>query len=256
MSWGHSLVEPASEGTAEREQRSYSIEGLSAREGLVLKSMIRLLSHRTECVWTYRADSSELKVVSNQPGVASAAASWAQQVLTLGAIDLKQPAYLRLPLHANELEAELNRLARLIKPANISLAAATGKAPDLMAPTATELHTQAMRLLRWPPATLLSKPGHIRMATLMLGSHMTVLTLQRHSGARLEDCASFFADLNKAGLLEPSAKLAAFTAPTAALLAQPHDSRQQPKIVQPGLLARIRLRLAGVQKSGLPFSTR
>ena len=255
MSWAHSLVEPASEGAAEREQRSYSIEGLSAREGLVLKSMIRLLSHRTECVWTYRADSSELKVVSNQPGVASAAASWAQQVLTLGAIDLKQSAYLRLPLHANELEAELNRMARLIKPATISLAAATGEAPDLLAPTA-ELHTQVMRLLRWPPATLLSKPGHIRMATLMLGSHMTVLTLQRHSGARLEDCVSFFADLNKAGLLESSAKLAASTAPSAALLAQPRDSKPQPKIVQPGLLARIRLRLAGVQKSGLPFSTK
>lgn len=244
---------PNSQTTAHpKSERSYSIEGLSEREGLVLKSMMRLLSHRTECVWVYRQESSELKVVSDQVGAAHAAMPWAQQVLTLGVIDSKRVAYLRLPLHANELEAELNRLGRLIVPNNNHIAVLSTAPGRVAARLIEELgclperkpETEAMRLLRWPPASLLATPDRVRMATLLISSRLSLYALQQRSGASFDACALFFEDLKKANLLTIPAQV---TEPLARAAQPVAPGASDP----PGLFARIRSRL-GLQKASLP----
>ena len=207
--------------------------GLPDREVLVFKSMVRLLGHQTHCQWVYLPHSTELRVVADGLPAASTQSPGVQQVLTLGTGNVQRPSYLRLPLHANELEAELNRLGALIAPAMKT---------SIISPAELMMATP-MRMLRWPPATLLQTKTHMRLATLMASKPLTRQELQQRSGENMAVCEAFFAALEHLDLLVPAIKT---VPPTLAIMA-PAASTPLPtpkkNPIQTGLLRRIRMRL-------------
>lgn len=234
-----SPTDTAAMAAAARHQRSYSLEGLPDREVLVFKSMVRLLGHRTDCQWVYSPHSTELRVVADGSRASSTQSPLVQQVLTLGAGNIQRQSYLRLPLHANELEAELNRLGALIAPVT--------KASRTLTFESTE--ATPMRMLRWPPTSLLMTTTQMRLATLMAGKPLTLLELQQRSGVNMASCMAFFNGLRHLDLLVPATGL---SLPTAAAM-QAAASKMHPQIVtnpvQAGLFTRIRMRL-GLSTTG------
>ncbi len=236
---------------AARSERSFCLAGVHDREALVFKSMVRLLSHRTKHIWIYSPLSTELRVVAEGPPSAATHTVPAQQVLTLGTVHTRRTAYLQLPLHAHELEAELNRLGALILPA-ISTATLSADTQGESAP---------MRMLRWPPATVVNTATRMRLATLMAGKPLTILELQQRSKENLAVCTAFFDDLKRHHLLVPVPNAAGNTAIAATAAAQsivrstvagaitgppsmPAQILPEKKSpVLPGLLGRIRMRL-------------
>ena len=239
MSWadtpthGHTATTASTLGTLGKNQRSYSLEGLASREVLIFKSMVRLLSHRTQHVWTYLPHSTELRVVAEGLAVAVDAPKYAQHVLTLGTANVKRHLYLQTPLHANELEAALNQVGAMISFTN----------PAVRALAAAPLGMTPMRMLRWPPASVLTTTTRVRLATVMSSKPFTLAELQQRSGQNLAVCASFFDELRQLDLL-----VSVVHSPPPAMLTtsseQPSNGpRAKPISVQPSLLERIRLRL-------------
>ena len=218
--------------TPETNKRSYSLEGLVSRDALIFKSMVRLLSHRTQHVWQYAPHSTELRVVAQRLSVADNPPKYAQHVLTLGTTNVKRHMYLQMPVHAKDLEAALNQAGALISPTN----------PAARVSSAAPLETTPMRMLRWPPDTVLTSTARVRLATVMSSKPLTAAQLQQRSGQSLAVCSAFFNDLNQMGLLVPFVR-----APTPAMLTTQPDPplgmlRANKLSVLPGLLARIRLR--------------
>ncbi len=232
MQAGSPLQSPR-EVTPTKQQRSYSLEGLPDREILVFKSMVRLLSHRTNDLWVYSPSSTELRIVGEGHRSAHEDSHPVQQVLVVGTSSTKRPSYLQMPLHANELEAELNRLGVLMAPRST--------AAGVFA--AASIRSLPMRLLRWPPASVLTTPSRMRLATLMASKPLTVEDLQQRSQESHAVCAAFFVELTQLHLL--TADLAA--SPPKIAPAHPPASTAVPypnsPLVQPGLLGRIRIRL-------------
>lgn len=206
-------------------ERSYSLEGLSARDSLVFKSMVRLLGHRTKYAWVYLPLSIDLKVVADGLPLTALTLPIAQQLLTLSTSSANRQGYLRLPLHANELEQELNRIGDLIIPANMAQTTAAVMPLDASAP---------MRMLRWPPATLLVPPTRMRLATLLTSKAMSLDELTQRSALPLPLCRAFVEDLQRAKLLQISA---------IAPIYMPATPKAAPKTARLGLLDRIRMRL-------------
>lgn len=228
---------------------SYSVEGLPHREEVLLKSLIRLLDHRTHQNWSWKAEQADLRVVGEQVAIAAAPLQPPVPTLTVAHADPQRGPFLALPLHTDALEVVLNRLGAMVVHARgLGLAA-------------TEIpigEHEEFRMLRWPPAAVLEAPIRLRLATLMSNRPASVLSLQQRSPATRQECADFLADLRRAGLLErPGAAPASPGAPGALVAASAPDSvfpdsrfpAPTRDNVQPGLLARIRNRL-GLQPSG------
>lgn len=233
----------------ERPQLTYSMHGFPTREVLLLKSMFRLLSHRTCHNWVYSAQSTQLRVVTEgfSPAEAEPYLGKAHQLLMLGtraAGDWHSGGYLRLPLRANQLEGELNKIGALIQPTTSATLAAQ---PDW--PGAKE--ASVLRLLRWPPAHMLRAPGRLKLATLMTGRPMSLHMLQLNSGQSMAACKNFLNDLHHARLLRDESQ------PAAALPVVTPVQRNPTPAVTLGLLARIRLRLGlhGAGGAGQPRMT-
>ncbi len=251
---------------------SFSVEGLSAREELLFKSFVRLLNHRTRHAWLYTARPMQfqadfkvdLRVVPDETDHGLIPPE--QCLLTLGTLHHIRNAYLRLPLRPEELEVALNRQGDQIissRAAGVPPFDAAPAAPQparqaqqaqpveavqpmhplqpVVAETAPADAGEAMRLLRWPPASLLRSAGHMRMATIMTGQRLTLAALQQRSGQPAPVCAAFVDDLRRAGCLE--------TLPTTTpALRMTEKMNPAPKAL-PGLLARIRSRF-GFQTGG------
>lgn len=238
-----------------RTELTFSIEGLSAREELLLKSLVRLLSFKTQQHWLYSADSLHLRVQADsykaQPG---ASICKAQQVLILGIAAMPRQGFLCLPLRAHELEVELNRIGALI--GHTTLAAQPSGALDApsvlvqISDVAEPLQGSAQKLRQWPPPHLLAQPGRVRLATLLTGRPLTLEQLQRISGHSLLDCKNFLADLAQAKLLTGGVQAQAQAhIPAAQHTQQVASSSAHAPPSAPSLFARIRLRL-GLQTAG------
>ena len=177
----------------------------------------------------------------------STASPAVQQVLMLGVGNVQRQSYLRLPLHANELEAELNRLGTLIAP--VKKVAST-------VPLETS-EGVPMRMLRWPPATLLTTASHMRLATLMVGRPLALHELQHRSGESLAECIAFFNSLKHLDLLVPAATASSSTLARMEIEISKAPSQVMKSPTQPGLLMRIRMRLGlGNTREGLSISDR
>lgn len=225
---------------------SFSLHSLPAREELIFKSIVRLLSHKTHQLWLYcpyygdvRAD---LLVVAegSVPRTSTSHHGALQRVLTLGASGRSRDFYLRLPLRADELEAELNRLGGLIQVP----VAASSQTAALAQPKELDI---AFRLLRWPPVALLATRERMRLATLMTGRAVTVSSLQKLSGASFQTCSEFVDELRRAGLMQDLTSQPALEQE----VVTPTVSKPVPAGAggQSSLLARIRQRL-GIQLFG------
>jgi len=225
---------------------SYSVEGLPHREEVLLKSLIRLLDHRTHQNWSWKAEQADLRVVGEQVDAGDPAGQPAVPTLTVAQVDPRRGPFLALPLHTNALEVALNQLGAMVVHARGLGLGATE--------TAIGEHEE-FRMLRWPPAAVLEAPIRLRLATLMSNRPASVLSLQQRSPATRQECADFMADLQRAGLLERlHAAPANAGAPAAAASPDSVSPDRRPAApargaVQPGLLARIRNRL-GLQPAG------
>lgn len=227
---------------SQRALLSYSVEGLAHREEVLLKSLIRLLDHRTHQNWSWKAEQADLRVVGEQVALAAASPQPAVPTLTVAHADPQRGPFLALPLHTDALETVLNRLGAMVVHAR-GLGLAVTEVPIG--------EHEEFRMLRWPPAAVLEAPIRLRLATLMSNRPASVLSLQQRSPATRQECADFLADLQRAGLLERAASPGVLVAASAPDSVFPDSRFPAPArdTVQPGLLARIRNRL-GLLPSG------
>lgn len=221
----------ASTAASRRPSLGLSVEGLAPREELLLKSLVRLLDHRTQHQWTFHAERCDLLIAGD--GLSRLAA-----VSVSGAVagDGAPPAVLRaaragsgahelsLPLNPDALEQALNRAGAAIVDAR-RLAEERAAVPILD-------DERAFQLTRWPPSDLLRGPGRLALATLLVSRPCTVTQLHLRGCVERPVCLAFLNELQRAQLLrsdEPSTpRSASGVAPAPAL---------------PGLFARIRRRL-------------
>lgn len=207
-----------------------SVEGLAARDELLLKSLVRLLDHRTQHHWTFDAARCDLRIVGDGIGhFATTAGEPAPDGLQPPAVLRAARAgsgqhELKLPLNPDALEQALNR-------AGTTILGARRTAEERAALPITD-DGRAFQLTRWPPSELLRGPGRLALATLLVSRPCTVAQLQLRGCADRSVCLVFLNELQRAQLLrsDESGSPGPASAPTAA-----------PAL--PGLLARIRRRL-------------
>ena len=253
---------PAAAPRARRPLLSFSVEGLPARDELLFKSLVRLLDHRTHQHWDWQVQDADLRVVGDKLSAPPEQDPSERPVplLTIGDTPPPHGPFLRLPLHADALEAMLNRLgAMLVHARELGLAAASRSRSEQVA------RGEAYRLLRWPSSTLLDTSMRMKLATLLATRPATPQALQQRSGASARECAEFISMLERAGFVASSNGAAGFAnsrapesiwpdshistggeAPHPAAAATATTARPN---VEPGLLARIRSRL-GLLASG------
>lgn len=201
----------------------FCVEKLAPRDATLFKSFVRLLDHRTQQKWVCGSEAVDLHVVPEGSTVPRDAGKPASAVLTVGTSQRYLDHYLSLPIRADELETELNRLGALIgvqRPAPVHVDA-----------------NGSFRLLRWPPPSLLNSSGHVRLATLMSVSAVSLQIAQARTGMSASACSHFFDELGRVGLLraEPVAPQV-----TVRVLQPRSDGTAH---AQPGLLSMIRSRL-------------
>lgn len=233
-----------------RSALSFSVEGLSSRDEILFKSLVRVLDHLTIQKWIYRSPSADdrvdLLVVAEwvQPTAYKFAHPVQQPVLTIG----KGPdrdRYLPWPVQPQRLQAELNRIgnmAVLHQPGNAAAISA------LMPGSFASDRAQLFRLNQWPPVKYLTGIGRMRLATLLTGKAMTLEELHQRSALSLPICQAFIADLQKSRLLVQTTVAVSVPMRTP----EPHEllnlTSSALAFAKPGLLDRIRAGL-GIKTS-------
>lgn len=208
---------------------TYGISGLSTHDALLLKSLVRLLGHRTLHGWVYQEEGAALQVVGqNEALPIGALPSAAPLRLHVSSTHSPHPLSLRLPLNVAALERMLNQVGEqlLHQRTQANLAQIS-------------LGKETYQLKRWPPAALLGSPERMKLATLLTARALCLAGLAQRSQQPAAECERFLHALKQAGLLtECSAAIApaaTVPAPTPAM----------------GLLARIRHRL-GLASTATP----
>lgn len=209
----------------QRRELSYSLHGLCEREMTLFKSFVRLIDHLTHQHWTCTQGEGQLRVVG--AAVAGTYKASAGPVLVIGIAEHSNAPSVGLPIHANDLERELNVLGDLIEVRGPVASAASTPGTHTVKP-GDRLH-----LTRWPTPELLTTRDRIRLATLMTGRPLTLKDIHTRSGVSEDFCSDFVTELALTGMLkyEPN------DIPTRTTT-QPNAA-----VIQGGLLARIRLRL-------------
>ncbi|HEY0202324.1 MAG TPA: hypothetical protein VGC24_11585 [Burkholderiaceae bacterium] len=234
--------------TASRPTLGFTFEDVSAHDSTLFKALVRLLDHRTEQRWVHEAAQPDVRVIA-ETGLVGTEPETQDCLIGTGPQPLRlilsprpdrRPHYLGLPLRADALEAELNDLGAQ------RLRAQIGMAP---APQAWSAADTLVRLLRWPPAELLSTAQRVRLATLLVSKPVTLAWVQKRSGVTPAECAQFFAELHDAGLIvsmppangASAAKATVAPSPSAIIATTPM-----------GLFTRIRNRLGLLVRSPQP----
>ena len=225
---------------------TFCVEGLTLRQELMFKAIVRLLDHSTHHQWQYHPASAymrlDLLVVTEgvQPSFYTGPDQLQQPTLQIGAAGVSKQGLLSWPLQPTEIEKELNRLGDLIVSQRRMQAA-------MALPTKAEINVATtpdegtlMRLQRWPPTKLLAGVGRMRMATLLAGKAMTLEELAHRSALSISLCQAFVDDLRQAKLLQ-------MNAPPAKPMVVPPPAPTLPKTAQLSLLGRIRMRL-GIER--------
>jgi hypothetical protein len=182
------------EAASNRKNFSFATEGLPAREELLLKSLIRVLDHRTRHGWIYQPDQADLWILAE--GTIAATSGSKTAVLQLRVVGVNKTAAdheLSLPFKAGDIEAILNRLGDRLE--QHSVAQITRK---------TQSSEPAYRLLRWPPAQLVGQVEHRRIATLLLSSSLSISDLSKRSGQNEKICQEFVDMLKQTDCLKVS----------------------------------------------------
>ena len=253
----------------ERATLAFCVDGLQAREELLVKAFIRLLDHLTHQKWLYQPpdSSAAIDLLITAPGTTQAFADrhgkLPPALLMLSNSGENGQGHLSWPLRPDALEQELNRLGGLVLTQRAAANAANSV--PLFAATASGSANQAanqtaklMRLKQWPPAHLLAGPGRLRLATLLGGKAMSLEELVSRSKQSRDLCKTFANELQQAKLLfyptqsQPTLVGGPHTAAahhSSAKVQQSSAATNHSKgvssraFVAPGLLTRIRMRL-------------
>ena len=213
----------------EQEKLTFGTEGLAARDELLLKSLIRLLAHRTQQQWCYANGPADLMIIGDAPGPIETRIpiSPTQSVLYLAQNFGSQTPYLRLPVRSNELEFTLNNLGADIVRSRFTLR--SQNAPALAS------ENDELKLLKWPAAALVGTRERLQMTTVLAGTGLSLALLAERTGTDIQVCRAFVQELMKAGVLEGrvTTKIPAADVPLAASVLPP------PK---PDIISRIRAR--------------
>lgn len=267
----------------ERTTLTFCIEGLQAREELLVKAFIRLLDHLTHQQWRYQPPDDKAHIdllFANAGGTETFEARHGKlppAVLELTDSGASGHGLLSWPLRPDALEKELNRLGGLATTAPVGTDVTQAADSVLLFPSAatsqaleTDAALKLMRLKRWPPARLLVGTGRMRLATLLTGRAMALDELVQRSSLPHRACQTFVNELQQAGLLlYPTPSQAAVESGSSAVSSDaqvtpsPEHSNQiaarrydthsarmpSQTAVRPSLLARIRIRL-GIGNAG------
>jgi hypothetical protein len=231
-----------------RRTLSYSLEGLSAREEMLFKSLVRLLDHLTFQKWEHRPASADyrvdLLVVAEwyPPTIFQHAHTVGQSILSIGK-GAERDFYLSWPVQPLRLQAELNRIGSFA----IMQQRLDPQAPTVPIQSGIDGESEdVFRLQQWPPSKYLAGVGCVRLATLLTGTGMTIKQLQHRSALSLSVCRSFVLDLRQGQLLTITA------AEPPARVPEPHQLLNLPSsavaFAKPGLFAQIRAGL-GIKSS-------
>lgn len=166
---------------------TFSVTGLSDKDQTLFKSFVRLLNHRTQQRWLFQESGGDLLVASES----SVPADTARPVLVLGTGAPSGRHFVSLPIHADDLEPQLNHIGGLLLKA---------RQPQVAA-VADYSMTDRVRLIRWPSTSLLTSRDRIRLATLMTGRPMSLHDVQVRSGLDRAECLAFMSELDAAGML-------------------------------------------------------
>lgn len=237
-----------------RATTSFCVLGMPPREEMLLKSFVRLLDHIVHHQWLYysAADAPRAEVVvvlhGHVPELTPPAGRPPQFVLTLGTEVSTAPFFLHWPLHPNELTDELNRLGELVAAQRLRQAQAAEKKAAEAQISVTAAGAPGLRLQQWPPPILLTKPGRMRLATLLSSRAMDLAELERRSALPAAVCKAFVEDMQRAGLLVAQVGVGAEAATPPLKTETPANLPTAPAqavhaVAPASLLARIRLRL-------------
>lgn len=234
----------------ERTKLSFSLEGLTSREDVLFKSLVRLLDHVTAQNWAYRPASTDyrvdLLVVAEwyPPMRYERPHPFTQPVLSIGS-SAERDMHLSWPIQPTKLADLLNRMGAMAMEQQSSTSGAFFAA----AGPADGLDRDLFRLKQWPPSRFLVGMGRMRLATLLSGRAMTLDELQRRSALPLAVCRAFTTDLQNAKLLVITASSHPLSP---AYEKGPHELLNLPSaavaFAKPGLFARIRAGL-GIKSS-------
>lgn len=238
----------------------FSVRAMTARDELILKTMVQALNKRFQSQgktsWTYTAanDNADLHIIGDsllpKTPLETPSASVKSVLMVVHTPHAKHP-YVLLPLRADELSIELEKLAssaslptNLKKPGIIApLPSATTRAHSVLAQSAEPIvlgDLDVVRLTQWPPMALLKSPNCMKIATVMNGRAINIKNIQTRTGVAAAECQQFFAALQAAGILQ-------IQPGTSRPILQPISAAtgQMAVNVKPpaGLLSRIRLRL-------------
>lgn len=217
-------MDPYRNNESHPHQLYFSVDGLPLKEQSLFKSFIRLLDHRTRHQWICGTETAQLRVVSDEaaPHVRNGDCA----VLVLGGNTNLPGHHLSLPIHADELQRELDLIGDLL-----TMRRSSNSHSNLLIQPEELVH-----LTRWPTPELLTSRDHLRLATLMTGRPLSLDDVQQRSGVARETCLEFMSTLAQSGMLIRESARDARPAPAATPTAPA-------AAVQGGLLARIRSRL-------------
>jgi len=211
-----------------RDALSYSIDRLSRRNEIVLKSSMRVLDHRFRHRWTAVNSGGDVRITAHEAG----AGAGVEAALHLGSSFVPDAFFVQLPLRAQDLETTFNRIGEeLIQTRDLQ------RSNALRVPRDDEV----FHLQRWPSDTFLHAEHSLTLATLLSARPCSVVTLQGRSALPMDLCRAFMKELMGNGLLRPSTE--ATTLSSTHAYGRSRTSWSSPAVAPSGLLARIRARL-------------
>jgi hypothetical protein len=217
-----------------RQKYNFYTLGLPPREKFLLKSLMRLLDHRTRYQWVYSATQTDVWVVVEgvTPPSAALLERPSYKLLVLGETT-KQHAYsLPLPFNAQNIAQIFDAMGDALAPS----------APPVVAARPQPAVIESFQLNRWPSAPMLRTPERVRMATMMLGTPLTLADLVKLSRVAQAVCEKFLEDLMASGFVEVTRTKRQIDKPALQTTAPRVPSA--PQTEQLSLFARIRKRLS------------
>ncbi|MDO9405228.1 MAG: hypothetical protein Q7T87_14440 [Polaromonas sp.] len=226
---------------------TYSLHQLPVRDEIVFKSVLRVLQGKTRHHWEH-TDSvgADLLIRATAP-VSSAPADFSHShsgahpdisVSTAAGTGCRALAWpLRIADLINCLDQAGDEIAAMARRALApSMAPAETTPPGAMPPT------YRMTLVRWPgPALLQRDIRYLKLATMLTGQPVSLLEMAGRSGFPLAFCREFTDALQAESLVrvlgDSAAPAGSRSADGSRAASRPHPA------AQPGLIARIRMRL-------------
>lgn len=168
--------------------RRFRLAGFSERDGLVVRSMVRLLAGRTRDRWTV-VDADPVHLLIVPVGFTGE--------LPPGAAAMN----VALPLRADDLWSQLDRVSGQLALDEGMLR--PGRAEPGDARSAAAGPGRRLQLLRWPPDALLgSDLRYLRLATMLGARPFAIDELAAKSNIPLATCHAFAAVLHANGVAQ------------------------------------------------------